>query len=266
MNYYLTAIEGMPTLIDCCNGDVMHFFTKKTYVDSFKSMYQKYFPVLDALEKGYKTVIDKDQYLTNMADALTEHAAEQVKACKGRGKRDQMRMDLNMTMAVYVLPMVTEFKGETSQPLTQKLIESWKRAFPKTTLQASDYKTIEEGFHKKYCYITTAACETLGMEDDCYEMNLLRGYRDSYLMESPDGEKLIEEYYDVAPSIVKHISQQPDADQIYRSIWEEWVQPCIDMIETDQLDACRDHYIAMVQTLQAKYFYQNPVSALPQNP
>ncbi len=254
-NYYTTAIEGMPTLLDCCDGDVMNSFNRKKYVDSFKTAYQRYVNLFDAVETGYNTVIDKDQFLTNMAEALGDRAEEMVDSCKRKAKKDQMMMDLNLTMAVFVLPMITEFRGESSEPLNNKLIEVWKEKFPKSSLQASDYETIEAGFHRKWCYITTAACETLGLPDDCSELNLLRDYRDTYLMESPGGKELIEEYYDIAPSIVKHIGQQSDAEEIYRGIWNDWVQPCIEMIKNNEPEACREHYTEMVHTMQSRYFH-----------
>lgn len=255
MNDYLTGIEGMPKLLDCCDGAVMQYFQKKTYPDEFHRMYQEHIATFDAIERGYHTVIDKDQFLTNMADALTAYAVEQMAACSRKNKKEQLQMDLNLTMAVFVLPMVLEYHGDSSQPLADKLIESWKKEFPKTNLQAAEYTSIEQGFHKKWCYITTAVCRTFGKSDDCYELTLLRDYRDTYLADSPGGEELIQEYYDVAPSIVKHIDQQPDSDVIYRSIWDEWLSPCIDMIESSQMEGCREHYIDMVHTLQKKYFH-----------
>ncbi|MCD7817841.1 MAG: hypothetical protein LUH07_02160 [Lachnospiraceae bacterium] len=255
MNYYLTGIEGMPKLLDCCDGEVMQYFQKKTYEDSFRKMYQEHFSTFDAIEQGYNTVIDKDQFLTNMAEALTSYAVSQLEACGKKSKKEKLQMDLNLTMAVFVLPMVLEYHGESSKPLADKLIESWKREFPKTNLQAADHATIEEGFHKKWCYITTAVCRTFEKSDDCYELTLLRDYRDTYLADSPGGSELIQEYYDVAPTIVKHIDQQPNSGEIYRSIWDEWLSPCISMIETGQKEACRDHYIDMVHTLQKKYFH-----------
>ncbi|MCD7737059.1 MAG: hypothetical protein LUI07_08900 [Lachnospiraceae bacterium] len=254
MNYYLTGIEGMPRLIDG-HATVMEDFQRKKYTDSFHRMYQEHFATFDAIENGYNTVIDKEQFLTNMADALATHASELVNACGRKNKKEQLQMDLNLTMAVFVLPMILEFHGNSSQPLADKLIESWKREFPKSNLSAAEYTTIEAGFHKKWCYITTAVCRTFGKPDDCYELSLLRDYRDTYLADSPDGQELIQEYYDVAPSIVKHIDQKPDSAEIYRSIWDEWISPCIRMIESDQMEDCRAHYIDMVHTLQKQYFH-----------
>ena len=72
-----------------------------------------------------------------------------------------------------------------------------------------------------YCYITTAVCKSLNKPDDCYELNLLREYRDQYLMGTKDGE-ICKEYYNIAPTIVKRIDRSPDASEIYADIWEKY--------------------------------------------
>ena len=138
--------------------------------------------------------------------------------------------------------MVLEYHGTSSEPLAAQMTASWQRRFPKAALKASEYTYIEAGFHKKFCYITTAVCETFGKPDDCYELMLLRDYRDGYLSALPEGDALIHTYYDVAPSIVKHINQRPDRKEIYRSIWDQYLSPCISMIESDQLSECKERY------------------------
>ncbi len=255
MNYYLTGIEGMPKLLDCCGGDPMPHFKKKTYAAEFRRMYQEHLVTLDAVENCYNTVIDKEQCLKNMADALVEYAYEKVAACKSRNRKDRAMMDLSLTMAVFVLPIVLEFHGNSSKPLADRLVASWKEKFPKSSLQAAEFSYIEQGFHKKFCYITTAVCETYGKSDDCYELTLLRDYRDTYLSGLPGGDELVRQYYDIAPSIVKHIGQRENAHEIYRSIWEQYLAPCITMIEEGRLEECRSRYEEMVHTLGEKYFH-----------
>ncbi len=254
-NDYLTGIEGMPLLLDCCGGDPMQYFSKKKYADSFQKISAEHRQTLEAIEREYITVIDRDQMLTNMSAALIDHAAEELAGCKKR-RTEQKMLDLNLTMAVFVIPMVLEFHGESSRDLADKLVAGWKTQFPKSNITTADYETIEAGFHKKFCYITTAVCRCFDKPDDCYELTLLRDYRDGYLAESPGGEELIQEYYDVAPSIVKHIDQQPNALEIYQSIWDQWLSPCIEMIEASQLEDCRLHYTEMVRCMQEQYFHR----------
>jgi hypothetical protein len=255
MNYYLTGIEGMTELLDCCENP-MQYFKKQTYAKEFQRIYQQNFQTFDAIENGYNAVIDKEQFLINMAEALVSHAVQKVNDCKRKSDRERVQMDLNLSMVVYVFPMILEFKGNSSQPLVDKLMEAWKREFPKSNIQATGFEDIEKGFHKKFCYITTAVCESFGKADNCYELTLLRDYRDNYLMSVPGGEQMIQEYYDVAPSIVKHINQKEGASEIYRSIWDTYLSPCIHMIEQGELEDCRVLYQEMVGTLREKYFLQ----------
>ena len=164
-------------------------------------------------------------------------------------------IDLNMAMVSFVFPMVLEYRGNSSAPLADKLTEAWKEAFPKSDIHAATYEEIEQGFHRKFCYITTAVCQTFGKPDDCYELTLLRDYRDHYLSSLPGGREMIQEYYDVAPSVVKHISRRENADEIYRSIWDEYLSPCIRMIENGEKEACRDKYVEMVSALRDEYLF-----------
>ncbi len=254
MNYYLTGIEGMPKLLECCE-DPLPNFKRNLYPDHFQKLYQMNVQTFDAIENGYNSVIDKDQFLKNMAAALVDYATGRMNQCRRRGDRERRMLDLNMAMVAFVLPMVLEYKGNSSAPLADKLTAGWKEAFPKSDIQAATYAEIEQGFHKKFCYITTAVCQTFGKPDDCYELTLLRNYRDTYLASLPDGKAMIEEYYDVAPSVVKHIAQRENADEIYRLIWENYLSPCIRMIEAGQNEACRQRYEEMVHTLRGEYLY-----------
>lgn len=105
------------------------------------------------------------------------------------------------------------------------------------------------------CYITTAVCESLGKPDDCYELELLRDYRDDYLLGKGAGTDIVQQYYNVAPTIVKRINKQQDAKAIYEGIWSEYLIPCIQLIEKEQLDDCKEVYSSMVYNLQKKYLY-----------
>lgn len=254
MNYYLAGMEGMPKLLECCGDDPLKYYKKQTYQSSFQKMYQEHYATLDAIENGYNMVIDKEQFLTHMANALAEYAAEKLNGCVRKGQKERLMLDLNLTMAAFVLPMVLEYRGNSSALLAEKMVASWKKQFPKSSIKAAEFSYIESGFHKKFCYITTAVCEMLERDDDCRELRILREYRDTYLAARPDGVSMIWEYYDVAPTIVKHINQQANAREIYQSVWEAYLKPCISLIEQDQLEECCNHYQEMVYTLKDKYF------------
>lgn len=254
MNYYTVGVEGMPRLLLEIDNPLGNF-KKKLYSTAFKSYYEKNLVTFQAVENGYQDVVDKEQFLANMADSLVNTAYEKIQAQGKKNNQEKLLMDYNLYMAVYVLPAVLEFHGESTEILTAKILAAWKERFPKTNIQAASYEHIESGFHKKFCYITTAVCETFGKPDNCYELTVLRGYRDGYLMEQPEGEAIIKEYYDVAPTIVKHINKKQDKQKIYRQVWDDYLHPCILMIEEDKNAECKELYIRMVKELQEEYFY-----------
>ena len=256
MNNYLTGIEGMPRLLDSC-ADPMPDFKRKVYAEAFQKKYQEHVPTFDAIEAGYNSVIDKEQFLTNMAEALAEHGAQLVNRCRRRSEREKTMMDLNLGHGgCSSFPWYWNIMGILRVRWRISFWKHGRRSFQNPNLQAAEFSYIEKGFHKKFCYITTAVCETLKKGDDCYELNLLRDYRDTYLASLPQGEELIRRYYDIAPTIVKHINCRDDAEEIYRSIWDTYLSPCIHMIESSRLESCRERYEEMVLKLQDTYFFQ----------
>ena len=173
-----------------------------------------------------------------------------------KNAKEKLAANLNMCLVIYTLPAVLEMNKESADLFSEKILETWKIHFPKTNLKASTFKQINSGFKRKFCYITTAVCRTFGKPDDCYELHLFRNYRDHYMMEQENGEAIVYEYYDLAPTIVKHIDQRKDAKEIYRNIWDTYLSPCLGMIERGENEACKDLYISMVRDKQKKYFYE----------
>ncbi len=91
-------------------------------------------------------VIDKEQYLTNMAQAVAKEAKKNLDAIPKKGKREAVLMDYNFVLAVYMIPGIVHFPGESGKKLSEKLLAAWKETFPSTNVQASDFETINAGF------------------------------------------------------------------------------------------------------------------------
>jgi hypothetical protein len=235
----------------------MDAFGRKTYKGNFEQTYQGLVPAFDSIEELYKTVGEPEEMLDRMAETIVSQAVARVDECKRRNAKETAMMNLNMQLVVFVFPSILHYNGESSKPLADAVARAWKKAFPKSNVSIADYDTIEKGFKRKWCYITTAVCENTGLGDDCYELNLLRAYRDGYLSEQENGPDLVRTYYDLAPSIVKHIDQQPDSSRIYQEIWSDHIRPCIDLIELGENEACARRYEEMVAELKEKYFLAN---------
>ena len=100
------------------------------------------------------------------------------------------------------------------------------------------------------CFLTTAICNYLQKEDNCYELTILRKFRDDWLKKQPGGHRLITEYYFIAPDIVCTLAASPSKDKIYNRLWRRYIKPCVAYIETGEFTACKKKYMAMVRYLQ----------------
>lgn len=99
------------------------------------------------------------------------------------------------------------------------------------------------------CYITTATCEEFGKPDDCYELTSFRNFRDNWLKQQPDGEKLIAQYYETTPKVVELINKQPNRTEIYQFINENYLAKCLSYIENGENEKCKDLYVEMMEYL-----------------
>ena len=254
MTQYELAREGMTKMLEIAE-EKMDFFKRKSYADAFTYVYQKYVPYLDALEELHNSVKEPDTLMEQMAGFLAESAVERVnKRASRKSSRGTEEINVNMMLCVYIFPSILKYKGNCSQPLVDAIQKAWKEAFPKSNVHPAEAEYIESGFHHKWCYITTAVCKELRRGDDCYELQLLRHYRDTYMQSLPDGEALIEQYYDMAPTIVKHIYRSGHADRIYHDVWNHYLSPCISLIEQNRQEECRLLYTRMVEELREQYF------------
>lgn len=71
---------------------------------------------------------------------------------------------------------------------------------------------------KKGCFLTTAACELRGLPDDCYELRILRRFRDDVLVMSCEGQALVTEYYNEAPRLVPLVHMNGEQGDIWCEI------------------------------------------------
>ena len=108
-----------------------------------------------------------------------------------------------------------------------------------------------------WCFITTAACEYFGKPDDCYELTLLRQFRDGWLAVQPGGEELIREYYRIAPPIVDALNVSEERDTVYKDIWDRYILPCVRLIEQNDYRACCALYEKMVRNLKETILKEN---------
>lgn len=244
--------DGMLPLVD--------EFKRKSYEGVFEENFPRYRELVTQIAHlcEEKSEEDRELFMKEMASVIPDHAYEKLMR-ESKIRRNRLEVDYNMNMAVYVVPMLTYTRDEHCKKFADYLVEAWnEKKITSLKLSASNYDMVAGGFRKGIlglCYITTAVCESMGKPDDCYELTVLRSYRDGYMMQSEEGRELVEEYYDTAPFLVQVLNMHPDREQIYNDIYQNYLEPCIQCIEKNENEECRNIYVDMVHGLQKKYLY-----------
>lgn len=102
------------------------------------------------------------------------------------------------------------------------------------------------------CFLTGACCDFRGLPDDCYELTVLRNFRDNYLKCTDSGASLVNEYYRIAPDIVNRINFSDSKKEAYEYIYSV-VRKCVSLIESGENEAALNEYKEMVLSLKSKF-------------
>lgn len=248
---YNQAMQGLEDMLFELENPMAQF-KKSSYPSMFQTYFHKHEHVVAAIENVYQMEEEPDGWCGKLATRLADLAQEHLNSIPKKSRREDQLLNFNMILVTYLFPAILEYKGRSAEPVTDAMVKVWNDRF-KTTIGKASYEKIEEGFHRKFCYITTAVCESLGKPDDCYELELLRHYRDTYLLTTKEGRALVEEYYNIAPTIVTRINKQADASSVYEKIWNTYLEPCIRYIEQEKQADCQHCYMDMVQELKGRY-------------
>ena len=120
----------------------------------------------------------------------------------------------------------------------------------------SDGKTASSGSKENDnggCYLTTACVAARGLPDTCAELQTLRAFRDGVLTRRPGGQQEIARYYQIAPGIVAAINHREDAAEIWNRVYEELVEPCVQMIHEGKDEEAYQLYKVYTMELGLKY-------------
>lgn len=168
-------------------------------------------------------------------------------------QNDPRFFDCRYMLVSFTIPAILEQHTPAADELADQFLVRWNEHYPKNPLGKSNFETINSGFKKKFCFITTAVCSSLGLGDDCMELNTLRKFRDEWFAKTPEGQAKINEYYLFAPMIVSAIDQDENKEFVYRSIWEDHLTPCLDLIESGKPEECASEYEGMILELEYKW-------------
>lgn len=230
-------------------------FREEDYENIFLDKYNEYKPLFEEIISACEDAEDKDAAIKEYASYIPDKVHAVLDQYQGKRKKESALLPYNLGMSTYIIPMLRYMKSETAEELVDQMIVFYNQNEVPLDIKKSTFESIKEGFKAHLCYITTAVCESLGKGDNCYELNVLRDYRDNYLLNTADGKSLVDNYYDIAPTIVRRIDKCQDSDSIYADLWKSYINPCIKLIEDNRKEECTDLYKDMVIDLQKKYLY-----------
>ena len=101
------------------------------------------------------------------------------------------------------------------------------------------------------CFLTTAACETVGLADDCWELQKLRAFRDNHLAFMKGGQEAIAQYYATAPALVERLKARVDAKRVFLSIYWRDIIPSAVLSHLGFQKLAYWKYKRMMQRLEA---------------
>lgn len=82
------------------------------------------------------------------------------------------------------------------------------------------------------CFISTAVMRHFGLPADCHYLQVLRRFRDNYVLKSHNTERIadIRRYYAIAPAVVAWVEGQSNADTIWKEL-ANVIADCVARIE-----------------------------------
>jgi len=94
------------------------------------------------------------------------------------------------------------------------------------------------------CVVATAALIAQGKPDDCVELQILRKWRDEFVLYHPEGKELIGKYYALAPLVVGMIKTLHFQEQklVFKEIYEQMVKGTITLLQAGKPYEAGVHY------------------------
>lgn len=103
------------------------------------------------------------------------------------------------------------------------------------------------------CFLTTACVGMIGLDDDCFELETLRRFRDGVLARQPHGGADIATYYRHAPRIVAAIRNAASPKRELARIYARYILPSAIFARFGGHRLARRIYTAMMRDLAARY-------------
>lgn len=225
------------------------YFKKDVYSKYFKKACEEYKEFFNSLA----SLCEEEEKRGELALVIPSYVHSRIEKEAKKRKKEALTIDFNMTMVTFVIPLFKYTGYGSLKDLCGEMVTLWNEGPVTMQIKESSFEELEESFKSRLCYITTAVCLSQNKADDCYELSLLRKYRDNYLLKSEEGARVVGTYYDVAPTIVNRINKTEGAKKVYQEIYHRYLSPCIRLLEKGEEEECGALYKRMVTDLKREY-------------
>ena len=108
------------------------------------------------------------------------------------------------------------------------------------------------------CFLTTTVCDILGKDDNCLTLSKMRAFRQNNLETNTDGRLLLKEYKEISSHIVPKILEDMNKVNLCRFLEQNYINPIIELIDSNQTESAISGYKCMVEFLLHKYKQPSP--------
>jgi hypothetical protein len=115
-----------------------------------------------------------------------------------------------------------------------------------------DYHQPQPGNAPSSCFLTTACCGMVGLSDDCFELTMLRRFRDRVMLRTAAGRRDVERYYECAPAILAAMRARGETGRL-RGLYFGTILPSAILIRLGFDGPARRLYTRMMLRLEARY-------------
>lgn len=128
----------------------------------------------------------------------------------------------------------------------------WCEKYKKKVSNNNREKYCWDGGGCDKCYLTTAMCQVLGKNDDCFELESMRKLRDDFMAKDSKHLHCIQEYYDSAPAIVERLETSNKKNEIAITMQNSYILPISELFKHGKGDEAVQKYIDMVTYVKSQ--------------
>ena len=108
------------------------------------------------------------------------------------------------------------------------------------------------------CYITTAVCDIMNLEDDNIYLEKLRNFRDNYMQKDPRLQEILVEYDIIGPMVSYNLKDDSFRRTISFMMLELYIKPITKLLDNQKYTEAILKYQEMTENLRTFYKIDKP--------